>query len=166
MEERHLKEKCLKSPASPLWKEPVGPGCTLPQASSTLTAPLNTHGLTQPFPNSSSSLRTKGVKTSVIFFSRMDKTKPTRTQISLPQKQITLSHPSSCWAFTDPCVPRKATHAVLQALGDHSIVCTEAESKGGTKLKRESRTNCLRKCKNMVQRFKKKQVLKKKQPLC
>lgn len=128
-----------------------------------LWTPRGSH---KPLPNFSSSLRTQGVKTLVTFLSRMDKTKPTRTQIFLPQKQITLSHPSSCRAFTDPCVPRKATRAVLQALGDHSIVCTEAESKGGTKLRRESRTNCLRKCKIMVPKFKKKQVLKKKQPLC
>lgn len=34
----------------------------------------------------------------------------------------------------------------IQLLGNYSIVYTEADSKRGTKLRRESRTNCLRKC--------------------
>lgn len=41
----------------------------------------------------------------------------------------------------------------IQLLGNYSIVYTEADSKRGTKLRRESRTNCLRKCRNKVQRL-------------
>lgn len=42
---------CLKPPASLLWKEPAeGSGCTLLQASSVLTAPMDIHRLTQVTP--------------------------------------------------------------------------------------------------------------------
>lgn len=41
----------------------------------------------------------------------------------------------------------------IQLLGNYGIPYTEADSKRGTKLRRESRTNCLRKCRNKVQRL-------------
>lgn len=107
------------------------PSCRPPAPSLHLWTPT---GLHKSLPNSSSSLKTKGVKTWVTFLSRTDKTKP-RTKISHQQKQVTLSHPLlllgfpvilACWGRICCTFPLRP---FLQLRGNYSTVCTAADGK-------------------------------------
>lgn len=146
---------CSKSPAGISSLRGLQEG--RPPALPTPVVPTGLH--TSDSLNASSSLRMKWVKLKSPFFLDLRKqNRPELKPLRHTQSKWPCLTPSSWW-FSMALASRgrvscaSSLRPFIQLLGNYGILYTEADSKRGTELRRESRTNCLRKRRNKVQRL-------------